>query len=151
MADLSFIYDQKKRHSDIQIAGGDFVIGDSLQTSVELSLFTDRRATDSEYSLIAGNTQARKPRRGYWANSFKATKQGSGLWLLQREKRTAETLSRAKVYATSALAWMVKEGIAKSVAAETSFDGTALIVAVSITKPDGTEAGFKYDFAWESL
>lgn len=151
MADVSFIYDSEKGYSDIQIVDGDILLADTLQTSVEISLFTDRRATTAEAQIVQRGIKERQSRRGYWANFFKDNAQGSGLWLLQREKKTQETLSRAKTFCNDSLAWLVSDGIAQSVATETSFDGDALIISVSIAKPDGQDAGFKYNFAWDSL
>ncbi len=123
----------------------------TLQIAVELSLFTDRRATADEIEDFQPNAQRRASRRGYWANTFRDYVQGSGLWLLERAKKTATTLSRAQTYATTSLAWMVTEGVAKSVNASASFDGDALILIVTITKPDGQEEGFRFQFAWDSL
>jgi phage gp46-like protein len=151
MSDISFIFDSDKGHSDIQIVGGDFLLDDTLQTAVEISLFTDRRATTSEIQTFQRGIQERQSRRGYWANFFKEFAQGTGLWLLQREKKTQETLSRAKTFCNDSLNWMVQEGIVALVSTETSFDGAALVIVVSITKPDGQEAGFKYQFAWDNL
>lgn len=123
----------------------------SLQVAVELSLFTDRRATSDEIEKFQRGAQKRTSRRGYWANSFREHVQGSGLWLIDREKRMAETIARAQSYATDALQWMTAEGVAQSVAATAEFDGSILVLIVAIRKPDGQDVGFKYNFAWDSL
>lgn len=123
----------------------------SLQVAVEMSIFTDRRATTAEIQQFQSGIQERQTRRGFWGNTFKDYTQGSGLWLLEREKKTNETLSRAKVYCNDSLQWLVDGGVVESVETETSFDGDALIITVSITKPDGQPAGFKYQFTWDSL
>jgi phage gp46-like protein len=150
MADLSFIFDKDKNHSDVQIVGGDFLLSDELQTAVELSIFSDRRAsTDEAQRMQLG--QDRLSRRGYWANGFRKVEQGSGLWLLQREKRTQETLSKAKTFCEEALGWMTRGGIAQSVTVDTSFSGSALIINIQLIKPDGQSSGFKFDFAWDGL
>ena len=161
MADIAFTYENERGYSDIQIKDGDFLLCDtraidgtivsSLQVAVEISLFTDRRATADEINGFKRGQPARTSRRGYWANFFRDNVQGSGLWLLDREKRRAETIARAQTYATDALNWMVLEGVAQTVAASASFSGTILILDVTIRKPDGQDVGFKYNFAWDSL
>lgn len=151
MADLSFTFDSAKRHSDIQIVGGDFLLDDTLQTAVELSLFTDKRATLDEIRTFQAGLQSRQSRRGFWANTFKRLSQGSGLWLLQREKKTAANLARAKKFCDESLNWMLETGVVQSVSTLAEYSGSALIIIVSITKPDGQAAGFQYQYAWDSL
>ena len=123
----------------------------SLQVAVEISLFTDRRATLDEIRLVQGGIRERQSRRGYWANTFKANPQGSGLWLLQREKKTQANLARARVFCNASLKWLVDTGVVQSVSTTAEYAGDALVIVVSIIKPDGQEAGFRYQYAWDSL
>lgn len=150
MADLSFIYDPEKGHSDMQIVDGDFLIADDLQTAVEISLFSDRRARDSEVDTIQAGRKQRVSRKGYWANSFKENIQGSALWILYRGKRSQETLELGEKTATESLQHLVTNGVASKAAVECSFDGENLVVVAIITKPDGQEK-FNYSFAWDEL
>jgi phage gp46-like protein len=138
-------------HVDFDAQEIESVLISSLQVSVEISLFTDRRATSDEIASFQRGVQGRTSRRGYWANSFREYVQGSGIWLLDREKRQQETLARAQTYAFDSLAWMTSEGIAQQVLTTASFDGEILILDIVITKPDGQDIGFKYNFAWDSL
>ena len=151
MADLSFIYDQDKRHNDIKIVGGDFLLSDEIETAVELSLFSDRRATLDEIQTFQSGVRERQSRRGFWANTFKEFSQGSGLWLLQREKKTASTLARARKFCTDSLQWMADEGIVASITPTVSFSGDALVIHVAVVKPDGQDGTFKYQSSWDSL
>lgn len=122
----------------------------SLQVAVELSLFTDRRATADEIRQFQIG-QERESRRGYWANSLKKYPMGSGLWLLYRETRSEANLERAKTYCEEALNWLVKEGVADSVEVDASFSGEKLILVVKITKPDGQSEDFKFDHVWGGI
>ena len=149
MSDMSFVYDSEKGFADIAIADGDFVLGDDLQTAVGLSLFTDRRATNSELVALQAGIIERQSRRGYWANAFRRYTQGSGLWLLSRAKRQEIARSRAGTYALECLQWLKQDGIAKGVDADVAFFGSSgLDIAIRITKPSGEELNFKYQFVW---
>jgi phage gp46-like protein len=123
----------------------------SLQVAVELSLFTDRRATLDEIRTFQGGMKGRQSRRGLWANSFKKHTQGSGLWLLQREKKTNSTLSRAKKACTESLQWLIDDGVVRSITVEVEFIGDSIIILVSVVKPDGQDGTFKFQSSWNAL
>ena len=92
---------------DITLDGPDLGAEHGLRTAVLISLFTDRRA-EADDVIPDGTTN----RRGWWADPAL----GSRLWLLGREKQTAEVLNRARDYAEEALQWLIDEGIAQEVA-----------------------------------
>jgi phage gp46-like protein len=123
----------------------------SLQVAVELSLFTDRRATLDEIRTFQGGMKGRQSRRGLWANSFKKHTQGSGLWLLQREKKTNSTLSRAKKACIESLQWLIDDGVVRSITVEVEFVGDSIIILVSVVKPDGQDGTFKFQSSWNAL
>ena len=107
-------------------------------------------ATTDEIRRFQAGTQRRQSRRGYWPNTYKENVQGSGLWLLQREKKTAENLSRAKTYCEEAIQWLIDDGVILSADVTTEYDGEALVINIVIMKPDGQEE-FKYQYAWDAL
>ena len=149
MADLSFIYDKEKGFSDIGISGGDFLLGNDLETAICMSLFTDRRAKDEELAEIQTGITERQSRRGYWANAYRRFEQGSGLWLLSRAKRQEIVRVRAESDALKSLEWLKREGIAQDVAVSASFVGASgLDIKVSVSKPSGEELNYKYQFVW---
>lgn len=145
--------------ADIVLDGADLLLEDGLETAVIISLFCDARADASDVlpDLESG-------RRGWWGDLFADAENdhtGSKLWLLWREKRTQETLERARQYASEALAWMIEDGIAASIDIAASFlslaeltgSGTnpheyALVIEATITKPDGTREAFRYAYQW---
>lgn len=84
---------------------------DSLSRAVVISLFTWRRASQSDEM---DNDQ----RMGWWGDTFaenKGDKIGSKLWLLLRQKITEETLNRAQEYAYDALKWLIDDGICSNI------------------------------------
>jgi len=164
--DIAYLYDSEKGFSDMKIIGGDFLLCDSprfdpttskdilkssLQVAVELALFTDRRATTEEIRDFQQGRIERISRRGYWANTYKDNRQGSGLWLLSRAKRTQTTLSKAETYCTDSLQWMIDVGVIESVDPSASYSGEALVLQINITKPDGQGYEFRWQFTWDGI
>lgn len=128
--------------TDLVISGRDLATDDGLESAVVISLFTDRRA-ESDDSLPAGETDL----RGWWGDDFmgKGRRIGSKLWLLSREKRLPAVLARAKEYAEEALAWLVEDGLAKSVDVQAeAVRGDTLALLVTIILPDGTARQYRY-------
>ena len=66
--------------------------GDDLITALTVSLFTDRRAADDD-ELLDGSDD----RRGWWGDNA-AAPLGSRLWMLERSKRTQQTLQLAGLH-----------------------------------------------------
>lgn len=145
--------------ADVLLDGADLLADDGLETAVVISLFCDARADVSD-ALPEGD----KTRRGWWGDQFGATgdRTGSKLWLLWREKRTSETLERARRYCEESLAWMIDDGVAASLAVTTSFasladltasgakpDEYALVIELQIIKPDGSQVAFRYAYQWD--
>ena len=135
-------------NADLFIADNDLGKDRSLETSIIISLFSDRRALESD-ELPAG---AGTDRRGWWGDSFpsRAGDQiGSRLWLLSREKQLPVVLRRAEEYAREALLWLIEDKLC------TSYDVEAVIVrngvlglSIVLNKPDGSQLSYRYSYAW---
>jgi phage gp46-like protein len=111
-------------------ATGALAQDDGLATAVLLSLFLDRRAGPDD-PLPDGTD-----RRGWLGDALAedADRIGSRLWLLSREKQVEETRRRAEEYAEEALAWLVEDGLAESVAVSAAWAGIGwLDLRVTIT------------------
>lgn len=81
MSDLALIWDG--RSCDLALDGNDLQLDDSLQTSILISLFSDRRARADD--VLSG---ADGDRRGWWADAYpqiEGDQIGSRLWLLSRK------------------------------------------------------------------
>lgn len=135
---------------DIALDGADVVHDDGLETSVILSLFTDRRAADDDV-LPGGDDD----RRGWWADAYAGVvgdRIGSRLWLLAREKQTPDVLLRAEGYAREALQWMIDDGVARSVtvSAEIVRDGV-LGLAIEIARANGSTAQYRFERFWRGV
>lgn len=87
-----------------------------LASAVVISLFTDRRAPEGWRPDVTD-------RRGWWGDAVAAEGEapeeiGSHLWLLKNEVATEAVAARAQLYATEALAWMLRDRVAASVTVE---------------------------------
>jgi phage gp46-like protein len=117
---------------------GRLAIDDGLETAVALSLFTDAPATDDE--LAAAGLSREQNRGAWWGNDFveiPGDVWGSKLWLLQRAKRTDETLARAQDYATQAVRWLIVDGLATRIPISAQWLGTSgfLIIGAQMFRP----------------
>lgn len=136
---------------DVELDGVDLASEETLETSVAISLFTDRRALgDDELPHDADS------RRGWWADTVPPVvndKIGSRLWLLSREKTTQETLNRAQEFCYEALQWLLDDGIARRVQVDTSYLGEkafgVMLIDIIIWKLDGSDE--RFNLFWSHL
>ncbi|MGE4528578.1 MAG: phage GP46 family protein [Rhodospirillaceae bacterium] len=146
--DLKTAFDSDGLVIDWTLSGGSLDTDEGLQTAVVISWFTDARAPEG-VELPEGATD----RRGWWGDVVAPSNvptdrpwtTGSLLWLLSREKQTAETARRARDYAADALAWMTSLGVALSVDVTAEWEGVGqLNLTAAITRPDGSVQTFTY-------
>lgn len=84
---------------------------DQIERAVVISLFTWRRAEDSD-------PVDDDERYGYWGDAYPDVARdriGSRLWLLRRRLLTAETIQDTERYAREALAWMLEDEVVSGV------------------------------------
>jgi phage gp46-like protein len=151
--EIKIIWDTDLSEGDFVFTDNDLEAEDGLTTSVIISLFTDARALDDDVLPDPQSTD----RRGWWGDTFpeiENDKTGSRLWLLEREKTTNETLSRAKQYAEEALAWMLEDSVVSkiNVVAERTGSVTQPILAllVEIFRTNGEPILLKFQSLWEN-
>lgn len=147
MADIALVQDDYGGW-DVALDGYDLLRDGGLETAVVISLFTDRRATSDQ--LPAGLPAA--DLRGYWGDVRTAAsgdQTGSHLWLLSREKETAETLSRARKYAREALQWMIDDKVSTRIDVRASYPRRGFILLeIDIYRPGGKVARYRYHYEW---
>ncbi|MGD9638390.1 MAG: phage GP46 family protein [Alphaproteobacteria bacterium] len=146
MSDVGIIFDTSTLTGDIQVVDGDLAVDSTLKTAVILSLFSDRRADDTD-ERPKGSSY-----RGWWADALGSDKFGSKLWLLARAKHTEETRSRAEDYAKQALEWLIDDEIAALVEVTAEWlSQEILAIEVVITKGDGTVENYQFSNIWEEI
>jgi phage gp46-like protein len=125
----------------LRVENGDLAKDEGLETAVLISIFTDKRISDDE--LPTGETS----KRGWWGDVFPNVDQdqiGSRLWLLERVKRTAETLRKSEDYIKEALNWLIEDGVAASIEVTSSYDeNNQLVAALTVIKPGGRQSRFQ--------
>jgi len=144
MSDISLVWDQT--HADVQMVGNSLRTGGDLLTAVTLSLFMDRRAADDD-ELLDGSDD----RRGWWGDS-EGFQMGSRLWMLERSKRTQQTLQLAQNYIAEALQWLIDDGVVAR------FDilvewvaGSQLSAAITAHRNDGSSEANRFTWAWNGI
>lgn len=123
-------------------------IYEPLPRAVIISLFSWRRAE-------RGDLLPSTDRMGWWGDTYPPAENdriGSRLWLLTREKITAETLARAKEYAEEALQWMLDDKVAESVTVEVERHGLDRVaLGIRLVRGDLTELNIRFADLWNHL
>ncbi|PSJ23572.1 hypothetical protein CVH10_01535 [Halomonas sp. ND22Bw] len=151
MTDIRLGWREELASADVVLSptGGDLETDDGLETAVIVSLFTDRRALDDDRLPAEADD-----RRGWWgdvAPPVEGDQTGSRLWLLAREKRTADVLNRAREYTREALAWLLEDRVATRVEVDVEYlDVDWLALLVEIHRPDGSRLSGRYRYNWRA-
>lgn len=144
MADIKTIY--KDFSGDWQIVSPGLAEDSGLDTSVIISLFTDRRAEDGD--LPAGDN-----RRGWWGDTYaeiEGDNIGSRLWLLSREKQLPQILARAEEYAMEALAWLTEDGIADRIETAAAIIANGILgLEIRIYRNADPPVRYRFEYFWQ--
>jgi phage gp46-like protein len=125
-----------------------FAEATELRTAVVISLFSDRRAPDDAV-LPAGDSDL----RGWWGDQFatvEGDRIGSHLWLLDRSTSADNVALRAEEMAKAALAWLVEDHVASDVTVTVTVTKAAIILAITIERPEKDPVAFRFAHAWEA-
>jgi phage gp46-like protein len=145
--DIRIKYDTDTNGFDLGFLSNDLEKDSGLESSIIVSLFSDRRALDSE--LPPGQTD----KRGWWGDAVDPAETdltGSKLWLLAREKQTEEVLDKAQEYAEEALQWLIDDGVASGVSVRTSYPkDETILVEVEVTRSDRSVLSYQFNLIWE--
>lgn len=148
--DIRLVWDVLHASIALNDDGTDFATDAGLETAVIISLFTDRRASETD-ELPATETD----RRGWWGNTLQSPDDdeeiGSKLWLLRREKEMPVVLIRAREYATDALKWLVRDKVASRVDVNVSIARPGwLFLNPVIHRPSSRIVEYRFDYNWQS-
>ncbi|QHM71679.1 phage GP46 family protein [Mixta intestinalis] len=146
--DIAIVWDNGL--GDIALDGIDMLTDSTLTTAVIISLFTDRRAQDSDE--LPGSDG---DRRGWWGDSYRDRPIGSRLWLLSREKTLQSVLDRAAAYALEALQWLKAAGRVTKIAVYASRvrqnGQEMLLLEIELSLPDGTTQPFTFKASFSGV
>lgn len=142
---LAAQYSPTTKRIDLRRDGGNLITDDGLEAAVLLSVFTHRRADDSD-QLPPGVTE----RHGWWGDAFARVQgdlSGSLLWLLSRSTLTNATLAEARGHIERSLAWMLADGVASEVLVTTERRGDLFVFSVGVQRPG--DAASRWQKTWE--
>lgn len=146
--DIAIVWDNGL--GDIALNGIDMLTDSSLTTAVIISLFTDRRAQDSDELPGADGDL-----RGWWGDSYRDRPIGSRLWLLSREKTLQSVLDKAAAYALEALQWLKDAGHVTKIAVYASriqINGQEMLLLENeLTLPDGSVQPFTFKASYNGV
>lgn len=123
---------------------GDILTEDSLDTNLKMSLYCDRRASDTEVLHP-------ERRRGWIGNeSTEGFEIGSKLWLFKQERLTRSTINTMKTIVKDALQWLIDDELAKDLSVDIIIDSvTSVSVKITITRFNGKIDNIYYPL-WEN-
>jgi phage gp46-like protein len=144
MSDIATSWQQT--FGDWSVTGQDLTSGDDLVTAVLISLFTDRVALPDDV-IPDGSGDP----RGWWADD--ATYPiGSRIWLLERAKRTQQTLVLAQGYAEEALQWLLDDDVCSAIDVYCEWQQRGfLAMQVTVTKNAGNVVTLNFVWAWTGV
>lgn len=159
--DIALLFDPTRIAADMGVGVGGLETDATFLTALWISLFTDGRARADDRLPHHPRHGAYRPappqdRRGWWGDALGAdgARAGSRLWLLAREKASAEVLARAEFYAREALMRdFVQTGIAARVEVRGYFlEGESWGLDVKLFRADQTAPiAARFDHVWRAF
>lgn len=130
---------------DISFEDGDFKSTEGLESAIIISLFTDKRASESEVSEPS-------LRRGWVGNELNEDSTyniGSKLWLVSQARANQKSLNDSISFAKESLQWMIDDQIAKdiTVTGELLIQGVKLFI--TFTRFDSSSFSMQFNL-WEN-
>jgi phage gp46-like protein len=149
MADIVDIALSKKNDAlfyDIDFSSnGDFETVTGFETSLTMSLFTDKRVTASEQSDPVR-------RRGWIGDEITADegfKNGSKLWLLDQARINFNTRNLAITYTNDALQWFIDDGYLKNVITSATISSSNVKINIYGVLLDNSTTSYSYEL-WQN-
>jgi len=143
MSDLA-LRQTRELNYDLDFNGSDLALSDSLQSAVALSLGCFVRSGATGTATLSNQIG------GWWGNALNELPMGSEIWKLFSTKISDKSADAAAKMAEKALAWMITDGVAKSIDVTGEAFRTGVNLRVRVQKPDRTDDTFVYQVNWEA-
>ena len=152
--DIKILWNDDYLKGDIEYDNGDLTRELGLETSVLMSLFTNKRANEDDTLPDPNNDN----RQGWWGDEvseYEDDQIGSKLWLLSRSKTDQDTIIKAEAYAKESLQWMLDDGVSAKNEVDVYRlnrpDGSATLgLHVRIYQSDGDITEMQFSDLWDS-
>lgn len=130
---------------DISFENGDFKTTDGLDTSIIISLFVDKRASESEVF----EPELRRGWLGNEQNEDPDYEIGSKLWLLYQARNIPDTLNLAIDRTRDSLIWMLPDGLVKDIQVSGTQAEENITVSVNFIRFDNSILNQQFQL-WEN-
>jgi len=148
--DIRLEFNEDFFEGDVVLGNGDLETDKGLGTAVLMSLFSDRRADESD-------KYDNDDPKGWWADALlpnAGDSFGSRLFLLNRAKALPNTEIKAQEYIFEALEWLIDDGIAESIDVDTFTFGynynKRLGAVVKIYRTQENDLQLKFNDLWSN-
>lgn len=152
--DIFIDFSQYSGFGDMVLEDRDVKRDNGLETSILISLFSDRLALRDD---VLQNDNIN--RAGWWGDEvpMKYNRNddyiGSRLWLIERSKTTNETIENAKLYIKESLQWIIDDKVAENIyidvwKVENVKD--TIGISINILKNKNENVSYKYYYNWEN-
>lgn len=130
---------------DFIIEDGDLRVTDGLESALVVSLFSDRRADESE----VGDPRKRRGWIGDLTSEVPQDRHGSGVWLYEQHRLVDQTATGVRVEAEQSLDWMVEEQLITYAEGQVLMTSSArrLNLVMTMHFLDGSEVSHAYVLA----
>lgn len=144
MSDIATVWSNASGRGDYMMAGADLAAGADLQTSILMSLFSNRTCRPED--VIPDGSD---DRQGWWGDEGELFPVGSRLWLLDRSKLTEAVAKKARDYAAEALQWMIDDGAVAEFSFATTIKGpNQLWLSIAAYRTKGNKTAKNYAWTW---
>lgn len=131
-------------HFDFSIAeNGDILQADFFDTAILISIYAEKRASQSEVSLP-------ELRRGWIGNeSLVDFEIGSKIWLYEQSRLTRDVMNNIINAANESLAWLISDGFAIDVVSDVNRKKGKVFLNITIQRPESITTE-KELFLWDN-
>lgn len=123
--DIKLSY-RDEEYFDINFSGGDVEKTYSYEPNVIISVFSNKRANNSEISVIENQG-------GWWGNVFTDIEYGSKLWITYQSPTSQLTKNKIKSYIQESVQWLIDNNIASDIEVDVSSNSNISIYEIKIS------------------
>jgi phage gp46-like protein len=148
--DIASVWIQNLGGADFRIVRSELRSNQDLETSVIISLFSDRLANSDDLIPDPFSTN----RRGWWADTYNTELIGSRLWLLSRAKSSPALLPIAQGYVQEALQWLIDDKVVSSMDIQVFFIHNApsmLGIVITLFQKGQNKVAIEFEYVWNQI